>query len=108
MNITDPLFDLAKSHPQGDAIIALGGTLTYADLARAVSSTAARFRKEGLAPGDAAAISLPHQLQLLVASLALAHLGVGQTSSMPDPPELLRDLRSVQAQAVIARRDGHG
>lgn len=107
MNITGPIFDLAGTSPESEAILALDGGLTYAELARAVDSTAARLRREGLAPGDVAAICVANQLQLLVSSLALARMGAGQIIfQASDPPALLEAVaRRLRLAAVIALRN---
>ena len=44
MNVVEPIVAHARSAPDAPAVVNTEGTLTYAELERAVSSTAQRFR----------------------------------------------------------------
>jgi acyl-coenzyme A synthetase/AMP-(fatty) acid ligase len=104
VNFSAPLFELARQAPQAGAVVCAGGTLTRAELARAVDATASRFAREGLAQGDRVAIMLPTQIQLLVTSLALARIGVAQLClQASDPPALASGVaRRAKLAALIA------
>ena len=104
MNITEPLSVIARETPDAPAVLTAEGSLSFAELDRAVSWAAASFRKAGLAPGDIAGINLPSQTQHLITSLALARLGAGQLSFHDsDPPKLRQELvRRVGMAATVA------
>lgn len=92
MNVTDGLWAQAETTPDAPAILTKAGGLSFAELQRAVSWTAAGFAKAGLAPGDIVALQLPQQTQHLITALALARMGVGQLAfDTTDPPRLQED-----------------
>jgi len=92
--------------PDAPAVLTAEGTLSYAELDRAVSWTAGSFRKAGLGPGDMAGIYLSGQVQHLVTSLALARLGAGQVAfDGSDPPRLRQELaRRLKIAATVAEK----
>jgi acyl-coenzyme A synthetase/AMP-(fatty) acid ligase len=93
VNVTDGLFRRAQETPDAPAVLTPRSSLTYGELVKSVSFGAARFKRDGLAPGDIVALALSSQLEHLVASLGLARLGVGQISLHPsDSPALRREL----------------
>ena len=94
MNIYAPFVARARTSPHAVAVLTPRGVLTYAELERAVSWTAAGLRRAGVASGDHVGILLMHQVQYLVTSLALAEIGAGQLALQPrDPPKLIDELR---------------
>lgn len=74
--------------PDASAVLTPEGSLSYDELDRAVSWTAASFKKSGLVKGDIVGIDLSNQTQHLISSLALARLGVGQFAFDADPPRV--------------------
>ena len=51
MNVVEPIIARSRAVPEAPAVVNAEGTLTYAELERAVSSTAQRFRATDIAPG---------------------------------------------------------
>ena len=89
MNITDSISAWGREMPEAPALITDKSSLSFAELDRAVSMTAAGFAKAGLEPGQSVGIHLTDQAQHLIASLALARLGAGQIAfDVKDPPRL--------------------
>ena len=104
MNIIDLLRARACEIPDAPAVLTPEGILSFGALERAVRWTAESFRKAGLAPGDHVAVAVPESVSHLVASLALAHIGVGHLALHDsDPPERQRELvRRLGIVATIA------
>ena len=104
MNITESLSARARETPDAPAVLTADASLSFAELDRAVSWTAASFRKAGLVLGDIAGIDLSNQAQHLVTSLALVRLGVGQFAfHVGDPPQLRGELtRRLKIVATVS------
>jgi len=124
----------ARAAPEAPAVITLEGTLSRAELERAVSWIAANLRREGIRAGALVGIAVPNQLQHLAAALALARLGAGQMpfgpgdgplerreaarrlgitatiggsrSRIEPPPETLRGLKELKAEPIEPERGG--
>lgn len=103
MNVTDALSRLARERPDALAILTPDGTLTFAELDRAVSAIAGGWRAKGLVPGDAVILTMAEPVGHLVASLALARLGAGQlVIQESDSPVARREMaRRVDAVATV-------
>ena len=76
-NIADMFFRAAKKYPEHVAIIHRGRSITYADLAVQVMSTAAYFRSRGLDRGDRVLVFVPMGIDLYRVVLALFSIGAG-------------------------------
>ena len=76
MNITDDIWAWARKSPDAPAILTARGTLSFAELDRAVSAGVRAFSEAGLKPGDRAGIHSQNQIQYLITFLALARMGV--------------------------------
>jgi acyl-coenzyme A synthetase/AMP-(fatty) acid ligase len=100
VNATDGLFRQAQKTPDAPAVLTSQAQLSYRELAKAVSFSAARFKRDGLVAGDIVALALSSQLQHLVASLALARLGAAHLSLQPGEPQSLR--RELERRLSIA------
>jgi len=90
MNVVQPILAQARAAPGAPAVFTSEGTLSRAELERAVRWTAAELRREGVRAGDLAGIAVASQLQHLVAALALARLGAGQVPFGPGDGPLER------------------
>lgn len=66
---------LAASHPDGDAVVAPEGRLTWSQLAARARSFATALVAEGVHPGDRIGILLPNGLRWIVSALAVQHAG---------------------------------
>ena len=77
MNITDPLRQRARQHPDKTAVVRFdGSTVSYAELERTVDTIARHLLDLGLGPGETAMIAFrPHYMYLTLA-LAAARIGV--------------------------------
>lgn len=77
MNITDPLRQRARQHPDKSAVVRFdGSTVSYAELERTVDTIARHLLDLGLGPGETAMIAFrPHYMYLTLA-LAAARIGV--------------------------------
>jgi len=103
VNVTDAFFERARAAPDAPALATAQGGLSYAELARAVIATQARFAREGLKAGDLVGIAVTPQVPKLVAVLALARLGAGQISLGADPPLAREALaRRLKLAAVVS------
>jgi long-chain acyl-CoA synthetase len=98
MNITDALTARARRMPDAIAVLTPSTSVTYAQLDAAVWQACARLRRLGIAPDHIVGLSLAAPLVHVVATLALARLGVAQLPlPLSDP---------APARAAIARRLG--
>jgi acyl-coenzyme A synthetase/AMP-(fatty) acid ligase len=104
MNVTEPIWAWSRKTPDAPAVLTEDGTLSYAELACAVSWTARTFQEAGMAAGDAVGIELTSQIQYLLSSLALARLGAGQIALPASDPRPVRDsiVRRLRIAAIIA------
>lgn len=108
LNITDAIFAQAAARPDAVAVIDGERMIDYRTLCRGVLRAAAQFAQAGWAPGDIVGISLRGgPLAHLIASLALARIGVAQVALPPaDWPALcLARTRRLGVRAVIADHD---
>ena len=72
MNIVDPLHEHARRTPSRAAVVHPGGTLTWAQLDRALCSGADFLHARGIRPGARVGLTIRAPIAHLVASLALA------------------------------------
>jgi len=93
VNVVEPILARARAAPDAPAVLTDQGTLSYAELERAVSWTASAFLREGIEAGDTVGIAVADQLQFVISSLALALVGAGQIAvHRSDPTPLRREL----------------
>ena len=71
MNIVEILVDRARDRGEQPAIIARGGSITFAELERATSAAAATFRARGISPGNRVLIVSPMSIGLYVTLIGL-------------------------------------
>ncbi|BBK39921.1 acetyl-CoA synthetase [Allostella sp. ATCC 35155] len=87
----DQLLRHAGQRPTAAALVRGGQTVTYAELAERVEADAASLRRQGIAPGDVAGLTIGDEIAHLVACLALMRLGVVQITLGTQDPPVLRD-----------------
>jgi long-chain acyl-CoA synthetase len=75
VNIADSVDRAARHHPDHAAIVFEGGSVTYAELRRAVDRTAHGLRGMGVGTGDRVALFLPNVPAFPIAYLAVQKLG---------------------------------
>ncbi len=104
-NASAYLLDRQLELGNGDrvAVAGPGGTLTYAQLARAVSRTAGGFRAAGIRPEERIVLFTADGLQMLTAFLAAMRLGAipVPVSTMYNGEELGALLRDSRARAIV-------
>lgn len=66
---------LASSHPDGDAVVAPEGRLTWSQLADRARSFATALVADGVQPSDRIGVLLPNGLRWIVSALAVQHAG---------------------------------
>jgi len=74
--------------PDAEALVAVGGRLTYQELDRLADIVAAGLHTRGLRPGDRVAVTLPNDLDIVVAFHAVMRLGaiwVGVNANLAEP-----------------------
>ncbi|MFO1199991.1 MAG: class I adenylate-forming enzyme family protein [Burkholderiaceae bacterium] len=92
MNIVDPLHEHARRTPSRAAVVHPGGTLTWAQLDRALCSGADFLHARGIRPGARVGLTIRAPIAHLVASLALARIGASHVAlSATDPPAVRRE-----------------
>ena len=78
-NIAARLLERADAHPDREAIVSHRGgrrrSLTYAELARRVTATAAGMRASGVGPGGRVLLLVPMSIDLYTGLLAVMHAG---------------------------------
>lgn len=65
----------AATDPDGEAVVAPEGRLTWAELADRVRTLAGGLAADGVAPGDRIGVLLPNGLRWIVSALAVQHAG---------------------------------
>ena len=102
-NLTTAITDWSRKAPAAPAILTAAGTLSFAELDRAINWTADSFMRAGLASGNRVGLQLANQIQQLISSLALARLGAGQIAfNLSDGPQFRGDLiRRLSLAAII-------
>jgi acyl-CoA synthetase (AMP-forming)/AMP-acid ligase II len=76
-------------HPDKEALVGRSGRYTWAELDTAVAAGAAGLRRAGIAAGDRVAVSLPNDVDIVIAFLATQRIGaiwVGINRALA-PPE---------------------
>lgn len=95
--------DVCATYGGRPAIIDAQGTLSYAEYGAQVGRLAASLHEQGLRPGESVAVSISHERNNLLATLALMRLGCPQlTFASHDQPSQRRELiGKCRAVAVI-------
>jgi long-chain acyl-CoA synthetase len=75
LNLAVILRESARSHPEKDALLFPGGSVSYAELDAASDRFAAGLLGRGLGPGDAVALQLPNVPQFVVAYFGILKAG---------------------------------
>jgi long-chain acyl-CoA synthetase len=75
LNLAVILRESARSHPEKDALLFTGGSVSYAELDAASDRFAAGLLARGLGPGDAVALQLPNVPQFVVAYFGILKAG---------------------------------
>jgi long-chain acyl-CoA synthetase len=75
LNLAVMLRESARSHPEKDALLFTGGSVSYAELDAASDRFAAGLLALGLGPGDAVALQLPNVPQFVVAYFGILKAG---------------------------------
>jgi long-chain acyl-CoA synthetase len=100
--------------PDGEAVVARSGRLTYRELDVAADRAAGAFSSLGLEPGDHVAVSLPNDLDVVVAfhgamRLGLVWIGLNTALAAPEKAHIVHDSNarflldaSVDWQGVMA------
>lgn len=66
LNLAVILRESARNHPERDALLFTGGSVSYAELDAASDRFATGLLARGLGPGDAVALQLPNVPQFVV------------------------------------------
>ena len=100
------LREKAKAHPERDAIVMMGRTLSYADLEAETARFARALIASGAGKGTRIALMAPDGIYWLIAFLGALRVGalVAAVSTLCKPPELAYILRNCDAQFFIAAR----
>jgi acyl-CoA synthetase (AMP-forming)/AMP-acid ligase II len=82
--------------PDAEAVVARSGRLTYRDLDAAADRAAGAFTAVGLQPGDHVAVSLPNDLDVVVAfhgamRLGLVWIGINTALAAPEKAHIVAD-----------------
>jgi len=82
--------------PEAEAVVGRSGRLTYRELDEAAGRAAGAFAALGLQPGDHLAVSLPNDLDVVVAfhgamRLGLVWIGLNTTLAGPEKAQILQD-----------------
>lgn len=98
------LTDAFCQHAAREALVCGHERLTYAELDRRAAGLAALLAESGIAAGDCVALLLPRSIRLVVAELALLHLGaVHAALDLASPPARLRImLETLKPRLVLA------
>ena len=103
--------------PDAEAVVARSGRLTYRELDAAADRAAGAFAGLGLGPGDHVAVSLPNDLDVVVAfhgamRLGLVWIGINTALAGPEKAHIVEDSRarfllddSVDWADLLARAD---
>ena len=102
--------DQVDAHPDRQAVIDDDGPITYAELDRAVSATAAGLRAAGLGPRDVIGIRMANSRHAVAAELAVAAIGA---VSMPfsagrGSRDALSLLRRARATGLLIDQEAEG
>ncbi|MCW2693062.1 MAG: long-chain fatty-acid-CoA ligase [Mycobacterium sp.] len=109
-DLTELLRRAAASAPGHAALVAPGGSTTYAELDAAVDAAAHAFVGLGLGPGERVAVHLPNARAFVVAYLGAVRAGCVAVPLNPlaTADELQDLLADCGAAAVVTRTDGAG
>src|SRR3954465_4689549 len=82
--------------PDAEAVVARSGRLTYRELDAAADRAAGAFVSLGLKPGDHVAVSLPNDLDVVVAfhgamRLGLVWIGLNSALAAPEKAHIIAD-----------------
>lgn len=85
-----------QERPDAPAVVARSGTLTYRELDRSAAQAAGALASLGLAAGDRLAVSLPNDLDVVVAfhgamRLGLVWVGINEALAVPEKEAILAD-----------------
>jgi acyl-coenzyme A synthetase/AMP-(fatty) acid ligase len=102
-NWTDGFTAAADTRPDAIAIRTQGERHSYAWLEDRIRSSAALFRRQGVAPGDRVALLVHQDLAGMIATLALARLGATSIMLRSTLPALAMETlaRSCDARTLI-------
>ncbi|WP_410638375.1 non-ribosomal peptide synthetase [Amycolatopsis sp. lyj-346] len=96
------LREVVALRPGDLAVVAAGGTLTYAELADRIDGLARTLHHHGVGRGDLIGICLPRRGELLVALLAVWRLGAAFVPMDPVyPPERLHHMASTTGMCAV-------
>ncbi|SNR22950.1 (2,3-dihydroxybenzoyl)adenylate synthase [Actinomadura mexicana] len=79
----DELLAVADARPDSVALVEIGRTLTYRELADRADAAAIRLAKLGLRPDDRVVLQLPNTIEFAVLTLACLRLGVIPVMALP-------------------------
>ena len=85
-----------SDRPNAEAVVARSGRLTYRQLDDAADRAAGAFAAQGLRPGDHLAVSLPNDLDVVVAfhgamRLGLVWIGINTALAAPEKAHIVQD-----------------
>jgi acyl-CoA synthetase (AMP-forming)/AMP-acid ligase II len=104
LDLASELDAAARECPESPALVGASGRLTYAELHAAVLRAAAALAGLGVAAGERVALSLPNDVDLVIAFLATLRLGAIQVGvhRVLAPPEKRFALADCGARVCIA------
>lgn len=91
MNLIDPIHQHAQSRANEAAVITPQGNISWAQLDKLIWSTSVTLAEKGLEAGDRVGIIMVHPVMHLIASLALARLGVANVAIPITESDLIRN-----------------
>jgi amino acid adenylation domain-containing protein len=94
-----PFLEHAERRPDAPAVIAAGGSLTYAELLGRARSLAGSLRAEGLRPGEPVIVAIDKSLEQVVAATGVLLAGSPYVPVAPGLPAARRQLLVAQTGA---------
>ncbi|MFD7548725.1 amino acid adenylation domain-containing protein [Streptomyces sp. NPDC059816] len=106
--LADLLAAQVARSPDATAVIAPGGTLSYAELDARARALAARLVRHGAGPGTVVAVALPRSAELVVTLHAVVRAGAAYLPLDPDYPADRIAFMLADAHPVALVTDGSG